>query len=90
MKERAIGGGVDGTVFDRTSGNIFNSNGEGNVTVIHQDSPDTYSVVETVQTQPGAKTIALDPKTHQLYLSVAEREGKTIKPGTFTILVLGK
>jgi len=85
-----IGGGVDGTVFDRSSGLIFNSNGEGNVTVIHQDSPDTYSVVETVQTQPGAKTIALDPKTHQLYLSVAEREGKTIKPGTFTILVLGK
>jgi DNA-binding beta-propeller fold protein YncE len=85
-----IGGGVDGTVFERSSGLIFNSNGEGNVTVIHQDSPDTYSVVETVQTQPGAKTIALDSKTHQLYLSVAEREAKTIKPGTFTILVLGK
>jgi DNA-binding beta-propeller fold protein YncE len=85
-----IGGGVDGTVFERSSGNIFNSNGDGTVTVIHQDSPDNYTVVETVQTQPGAKTIALDSKTHQLYLSVAEREAKTIKPGTFTILVLGK
>jgi DNA-binding beta-propeller fold protein YncE len=85
-----IGGGVDGTVFERSSGNIFNSNGDGTVTVIHQDSPDNYTVVETVQTQPGAKTIALDPKTHQLYLSVAEREAKTIKPGTFNILVLGK
>jgi DNA-binding beta-propeller fold protein YncE len=96
-----IGTGVDGTVFDRSSANIFNSNGDGTVTVIHQDSPDKYSVVENVQTQPGAKTIALDPKTHQLYLSVAEskqepaaaaggRPRRVITPGTFTVLVLGK
>ncbi len=95
-----IGSGVDGTVFDPSSGNIFNSNGEGTVTVIHQDSPDKYSVVETVQTQPGAKTIALDPKTHQLYLSVAEfkqeaaagggRAKRVITPGSFQVLVLGK
>ena len=52
---------------------IFNSNGEGTITVIHQDGPDKYSVVETVKTVPRAKTMALDPKTHQLFLSTAEK-----------------
>lgn len=52
------------------------------ITVIHQDSPDTYSVVENVKTLPRAKTMALDPKTHQLFLSTAEG-------GQFEVLVVG-
>ena len=64
-----IGDHVDATAFDPDSRLVFNSNGEGTITVIHQDSPDKYSVVETVKTLPRAKTMALDPKTHHLFLS---------------------
>ena len=77
-----IGDHVDATAFDASSQLVFNSNGEGTITVIHQDSPDKYSVAETVKTLPKAKTMALDPKTHQLFLSTAE--------GTqFEVLVVG-
>jgi len=78
-----IGDHVDATAFDNNANLIFNSNGEGTVTVVHQDSPDKYSVVETVKTLPRAKTMALDPKTHQLFLSTAEN-------GQFEVLVVGK
>jgi hypothetical protein len=78
-----IGDHVDATAFDPDSRLIFNSNGEGTITVIHQDSPDKYSVVETVKTVPRAKTMALDPKTHQLFLS-------TVENGQFEVLVVGK
>jgi DNA-binding beta-propeller fold protein YncE len=78
-----IGDHVDATAFDVAAKLIFNSNGEGTITVIHQDSPDKYSVVETVKTLPKAKTMALDPKTHRLFLSAAEN-------GQFEVLVVGK
>jgi len=78
-----IGDHVDATAFDVETRLIFNSNGEGTVTVIHQDSPDKYSMIETVKTLPRAKTSALDPKTHQLFLSTAES-------GQFEVLVVGK
>ena len=77
-----IGDHVDATAFDPDSRLIFNSNGEGTITVIHQDSPDKYSVVENVKTLPRAKTMALDPKTHQLFLSTAEG-------GQFEVLMVG-
>jgi YVTN family beta-propeller protein len=77
-----IGDHVDATAFDPDSRLIFNSNGEGTITVIHQDSPDKYSVVENVNTLPRAKTMALDPKTHQLLLSTAEA-------GQFEVLMVG-
>src|ERR1700689_5489804 len=77
-----IGDHVDATAFDQVAKLIFNSNGEGTITVIHQDSPDKYSVVETVKTVPRAKTMALDAKTHQLFLS-------TVENGQFEILVVG-
>jgi YVTN family beta-propeller protein len=77
-----IGDHVDATAFDPESRLIFNSNGEGTITVIHQDSPDKYSVVENVKTLPKAKTMALDPKTHRLFLSTAEA-------GQFEVLVVG-
>ena len=78
-----IGDHVDATAFDAASKLIFNSNGEGTITVIREDSPDKYSLVETVKTLPRAKTMALDPKTHQLFLSTAES-------GQFEVLVVGK
>ncbi len=78
-----IGDHVDATAFDAERKLIFNSNGEGTITVIHQDSADKYSVVDTVKTAPKAKTMALDPKTHQLFLSTAEA-------GQFEVLVVGK
>ena len=53
------------------------------ITVIHQESPDKYSVVESVKTVPRAKTMALDPKAHQLFLSTAEA-------GQFEVLVVGR
>jgi YVTN family beta-propeller protein len=77
-----IGDHVDATAFDTDSRLIFNSNGEGTITVIHQDSPDKYSVVENVTTLPKARTMALDPKTHRLFLSTAEA-------GQFEVLVVG-
>ena len=77
-----IGDHVDATAFDVDTKLIFNSNGEGTVTVIRHESPDKYSVVETVKTLPRAKTSALDSKTHQLFLSTAES-------GQFEVLVVG-
>ena len=78
-----IGEHVDATAFDSDFRLIFNSNGEGTITVVHEDTPDKYSVVETVKTVPRARTIALDPKTHQLFLP-------TVENGQFEILVVGK
>jgi DNA-binding beta-propeller fold protein YncE len=78
-----IGDHVDATAFDPETGLIFNSNGEGTITVIHQDSPDKYSIAETVKTVPHAKTMALDAKTHQLFLSTSES-------GQFEVLVVGR
>jgi YVTN family beta-propeller protein len=78
-----IGDHVDATAFDTETKMIFNSNGEGTVTVIHQDGPDKYSVIETVKTAPRAKTMALDPKTHRLFLSTTEN-------GQFEVLDVGQ
>jgi DNA-binding beta-propeller fold protein YncE len=78
-----IGDHVDATAFDPETRMIFNSNGDGTISVIHQDSPDKYSAIETVKTVPRAKTMALDPKTHNLFLSTSEA-------GQFEVLVVGK
>jgi YVTN family beta-propeller protein len=67
-----IGAKVDGCTFDPGLGLAFSSNGEGTITVVRQESPSRFSVLETVATQPGAKTITLDPETHTLYLPTAE------------------
>ena len=78
-----IGNHVDATAYDPESNLIFNSNGEGTITVIQQENPDKYSVVQTVKTLPRAKTMAFDPKTHQYFLSTAEE-------GQFEVLVVGR
>jgi DNA-binding beta-propeller fold protein YncE len=97
-----IGQGVDASGYDPATGLAFASNGEGTLTVVHEDSPDKYSVVGTVPTQRGARTMALDAKTHRIYMSTAlfgpppaptpERPNPRPPaiPGSFTILVLDR
>ncbi len=84
-----IGAGVDAVAYDPETKLIFCSNGDGTTTIIKQESADKYSVIQTLQTQNRAKTLALDTKTHKIYLSVAKFEPGTRKalPNTFTILV---
>jgi len=95
-----IGSGVDGVAFDPVTGFAFSSNGEGTVTVVHEDSPEKFTVVGNVQTKRGARTISLDSATHRLYLPTAQfgpppsptpdrpRPRPSILPGTFEVLVL--
>jgi DNA-binding beta-propeller fold protein YncE len=65
---------VDALGWDSSKKLMYIPNGgEGSVTVVHQDSPDKYSVVDTITTFPGAKTISVDPKTHNVYLFQPER-----------------
>jgi len=92
-----IGEGVDANGFDPATQLAFASNGEGTLTVVHEDSPDKFTVVENVPTKKSARTMALDLKTHNIFLPAAdfdppapgERRGK-MKPGSFVLLVLGK
>lgn len=96
-----VGKGVDGVVFDASTQNIITSNGSGTLTVIHQDTPNNYTVVANVPTAPGAKTIALDPKTHHLFTCTADygpapattpenpNPRPNIVPGTFRVLEYG-
>jgi hypothetical protein len=85
-----IGDHVDAGAFEEATKLVFFSNGDGTVNIFHEDSPDHYSEVDNVTTERGAKTMAFDPKTRKIFLSVAEREGRTIKPGTFHVLVFGR
>src|SRR3974377_1001764 len=66
-----ISAGVDAAVYDEETGLIFASTREGMIHIFHEDSPDQFSVVETVKTQVGAKTMGLDTKTHNLFLDTA-------------------
>ncbi|WP_338877448.1 YncE family protein (plasmid) [Spirosoma sp. SC4-14] len=86
-----IGSGVDAVVYEKELKLIMTSNGEGNVTIIHQDSPDKYSVVQTLTTKPGLKTMVHRGTTHRIYLSGADyqADGKTPAPGTFGVYVYG-
>jgi len=96
------GSGTDAAAFDPDTGFAFSSNGEGTLTVVHEDSPDKFTVAESVPTQRGARTMTLDQKTHRLF-SVSAEYGPTpaptterprprapMIPGTFTLLVLEK
>ncbi|MFY9557941.1 MAG: YncE family protein, partial [Blastocatellia bacterium] len=97
-----IGGGVDAAAFDPETKLAFSSNGEGTLTIVHEDSADKFSVVENVTTQRGARTMALDPKTHNLFLPTAQygpppaatperpNPRASVLPNSFVILVFGK
>jgi YVTN family beta-propeller protein len=84
-----IGAGVDAVVYDPGTKLIFVSNGDATVTIIKQQSADAYSVIQTLATQPRAKTMALDRKTKKIYLSAPQFETGTRKiiPGSFSVLV---
>jgi len=96
-----IGRGVDACRFDEETGLAFASNGDGTITVIHEDSPDHYTVVATVTTKPGARTMELDPVTHRLFTVTADfgpmppgqpgqRRRPPVLPGTFALLELDR
>ena len=95
-----IGRGPDAAAYDPDLGLVFSSNGlDGTLTVIHQESPDEYRVVATVTTQVSARTMALDPATHKIFLAAAKlgpappateeqpHPRATILPNSFNILV---
>ena len=84
-----IGAGVDAVVYDPSTQLIFCSNGDATTTIIRQETPDKYSVVQTIPTQQRAKTMALDAKTHKIYLSVVDFEPGTRNalPDSFKLLV---
>jgi len=97
-----IGAGVDGNGYDADLGLAFSANGEGNVTVVRESSPGKFEVAETVPTLRGARTMALDTKSHRIYLPTAEfgptpaptPENPRPRPApikdTFVILVVGR
>jgi len=72
IKTLPIGEGCDGVVFDPEKKLIFSSNGEGTITVVKEENANTFSVLETIKTEKGARTIALNKTTHQLYLPTAD------------------
>lgn len=96
-----IGRGPDAAAYDEKRGLVFSSNGEGTLTVVRQQSADQYRVLETVKTQPGARTMALDPVSGRVYLVTADfgpppastaeqpHPRPTPLPDSFTVLVVG-
>ena len=66
------GAGTDASGFDSETGYAFASNGEGTLTVVHEDSPDKFTLLENVPTQARARTMSLDARTHRVYLVTAE------------------
>ncbi len=88
----AIGDGCDATAFDAERGLAFASAGDGTITVIKEDGADKFSVAQTVTTQKGARTMAVDAKTHQLFTVTANvtgtRQDRKIEPDSFVVLVV--
>src|SRR5882672_1691992 len=96
-----IGAGVDYAGFDPETSLIFFSCGDGTLSIYHEKSADNYEDAGAVKTQPSAKTMAFDPKTKKIFLPAAEyqetpatepgkRPQRSVKPGSFTVLVVGK
>jgi YVTN family beta-propeller protein len=96
-----IGVGVDYAGFDPEAKLIFFSCGDGTLSIYHEKSADSYEDAGAVKTQPSAKTMAFDPKTKKIFLPAAEyqeipatepgrRPQRSVKPGTFAVLVVGK
>ena len=98
----AIGEDVDAAAFDPATDLVFSSNGDGTLTIVHEESPSTFTVVQNVTTLRGARTMALDLKTHNVFLPTAKfepvpegakdspRPRPNMVPGSFRIIVVGK
>ena len=97
------GQGIDATAFDPGTGLAFASAGAGTVTIVHEDSPEKFTVVQTLVTERGARTMALDPATHKIFLASAQFENPgppppaggsrprpKMIPGSFKVLVYGR
>jgi DNA-binding beta-propeller fold protein YncE len=97
----AIGEHPDAAAYDAARGLVYSSNGDGTLTVIHQDTPDHYTVIQTLATKRGARTMALDPGTGRVYLVTADmtppppptdeepNPRPVTVPGSFVVLVVG-
>lgn len=97
-----VGEKVDANGFDAGTGLIFSSNGDGTLTIAQELSSGNFKVIDTVITQRGSRTMAIDPKTHRIYLPAAQfsepkesatdgiRPRPVMVPGSFEILVVGK
>ena len=97
-----IGERVDGVAFDAPLQLVFSSNGDGTLTVIHEDAPDRFTVLENASTQVGARTLALDETSGRVYLPTAEfgppppptaerpHPRGSVLPGTFVVLEAGR
>jgi DNA-binding beta-propeller fold protein YncE len=91
-----IGTGVDGTGFDPATSDVFASNADGTLTIVHQDGPDTYHVLQTLDTAQGARNMGLDPVTHRVFVVSAtfgprpagSRGRAPVVPGTFKVMVV--
>jgi outer membrane protein assembly factor BamB len=96
-----IGDGVDGAGYDAAAGDAFATNADGTLTVIHQDGPDTYHVVDNLRTATGSRNMGLDPTTHRLFVAGAKfgpapavatagnpRRRPPILPGSFMMMVI--
>jgi hypothetical protein len=103
VSTQPLGPGVDALEFDPNSALIYVSTGggDGALSIFHENSPDKYTLVQSVKTLPGARTMALDHKTHMVYLPVADvapavggtpgaRGRGRMVPGTFSVLVVGQ
>jgi hypothetical protein len=102
LQSLPISSGVDANVFDPETGLLFVSTRAGKLHIFHEDSPDKLTEVETIDTEFGAKTMNIDPKTHNLFLVTADfgAPGPPTKkhphperapvPGTFRLLVYGR
>jgi DNA-binding beta-propeller fold protein YncE len=89
-----IGDRCDGVTFDPDKKRAYSSNGKGTITVVQEENSNSFKVLETISTQPGARTITIDKTTHHLYLPTAEYESAPsaanrrppLKPNSFVIL----
>ena len=93
------GAGTDATGYDAAYGLVFASNGrDATLTVVHEDAPNQFTLVQNAKTAPGARTMALDPQAGDVYLVTAKlianphptsyRDRYTIVPGTFELIVM--
>jgi len=82
-----IGGGVDAAEFDPATSLAFSSNGDGSITIVREESPAQFTVLENLKTQAGAKTMALDSRSHRIYLAASE-QGHAMKE--VSLLVFAK